>query len=128
MFNELIKPREFPSFNSEIIHVLFCNSSTAPPTPFRHNHYVPLIFGSERNKVNKNCKLVTSQKYKKGSTKHATYSTHHFWKQDLNVLPNFANDLDVHKSPIVSKSSTFDIIVDNFSSFDNNFLELKSSE
>ena len=128
MFNQLIKPREFPSFNSETIHLLFCNSSIVPPTPFRHNHYVPLIFCSERNKVNKKCKLVTSLKYKKGSTKHATYPIHYFWKQDLNVLPNFANDLNVHKSPIVSKSSTFDMIADNFSSFDNNFLELKSSE
>ena len=113
MFNQLIKPREFPSFNSETIHLLFCNNSIVPPTPFRHNHYVPLIFCSEKNKVNKKRKLVTSQKCKKGSTKHATYSIHHFWKQELNVLPNFA-DLNVHKSPSVSKYSTFDIIADNF--------------
>ena len=92
MFNQLIKPREFPSFNSETIHLLFCNNSIVPPTPFRHNHYVPLIFCSEKNKVNKKRKLVTSQKCKKRSTKRATYSTHHFWKQDLNVLPNFADD------------------------------------
>ena len=72
--------------------------------------------------------MVTSQKCKKGSTKHATYSIYHFWKQDLNVLPNSADDLNVHKSPSVSKSSTFDIIADNFSSFDNNFLKLNSSE
>ena len=25
-------------------HLLFCNISIVPPTPFRHNHYVPLIF------------------------------------------------------------------------------------
>ena len=65
MFNQLIKPREFPSFNSETIHLLFCNNSIVPPTPFRHNHYVPLIFCSEKNKVNKKRKLVTSQKCKK---------------------------------------------------------------
>ena len=65
MFNQLIKPREFPSFNSEIIHLLFCNNSIVPPTPFRHNHYVPLIFCSEKNKVNKKRKLVTSQKMKR---------------------------------------------------------------
>ena len=64
MFNQLIKPREFPSFNSETIHLLFCNNSIVPPTPFRHNHYVPLIFCSEKNKVNKKRKLVTSQKCK----------------------------------------------------------------
>ena len=128
MFNQLIKPREFPSFNSETIHLLFCNNSIAPPTPFRHNHYVQLIFCSEKNKVNKKRKLVTSQKCKKGSAKHATYSIHHFWKQDLNVLPNSADELNVHKSPSVSKSSTFDIIADNFSSFDNNFLKMNSSE
>ena len=55
---------------------------------------------------------------------------HHFWKKDLsanNFLPNFA-DLNVHKSPNVSKSSTFNIIADNFSSLDNNFLNLNSSE
>ena len=49
-------------------------------------------------------------------------------KQDLNVFPNFAEDLNVRKIPSVSKSSTFDIIADNFSSFDDNFLELNSYE
>ena len=128
MFNQLIKLREFPPFNSETVHLFFCNNSIVPQIPFRHNHYVPLIFCSEKNEVNKKRKLVTSQKCKKRSTKHATYSIHHFWKQDLNVLPNSADDLNVHKSPSVSKSSTFDIIADNFSSFDNNFLKLNSSE
>ena len=52
---------------------------------------------------------------------------HHHWKQELNVLPNFADALNVHKSPSISKSSTFDIIADNFSSFDN-FLKLNSFE
>ena len=42
-------------------------------------------------------------------------------------MPNFA-DLNVHKSPSVSKSSTFNIIADNFSSLDNTFLKLSSSE
>ena len=130
LFNQLVKPREFPSFNSETIHLLFCNNSIVPPTPFRHNHYVPLIFCSEKNKVNKKRKLVTSQKCKE-SKKPATYSIHHFWKQDLsanNSLPNFADDLNVHKSPSVSKSSTFNIIADSFSSLDNNFVKLNSSE
>ena len=104
MFNELIRPKEFSSFNSETIHLLFCNNSIVPPTPFRHNHYVPLIFCSEKNKVNKKRKLVTSQECKKGNTKHATYSIHHYMKQDLNVLPNFADDLNIRKSPSVSKS------------------------
>ena len=64
MFNQLIKPREFRSFNPEKIHSLFCNNSIVPPIPFRHNHYVPLIFCSEKNKVNKKRKLVTPQKCK----------------------------------------------------------------
>ena len=93
-----------------------------------HNHYVPLIFCSEKDKVNKKRKLVTSQECKKGNTKHATYSIHHYMKQDLNVLSNFADDLNVRKSPSVSKSSTFDIIADNLSSFGNNFLMLNSFE
>ena len=38
MFNQLIKAREFPSFNSETINLLFCNNSIVSPTPFRHNH------------------------------------------------------------------------------------------
>ena len=74
--------------------------------------------------------MVTSQKCK-GSKKRATYSIHHFWKQDLsanNALHNFADDLNAHKSPGVSKSSTFNITADNFSSLDNNFLKLNSSE
>ena len=53
---------------------------------------------------------------------------HHFWKQDINVFPNFADDVNEHKSSIVSKSPTFDIIADSFSSLDNNFLKLNSSE
>ena len=44
------------------------------------------------------------------------------------MLSNFADDLNVCKSPSVSKSSTFDVIADNFSSFDNNFLKLNSFE
>ena len=71
--------------------------------------------------------MVTSKKCKE-SKKRAACSIHHFWKQGLNILPNFADDLNVHKSPSVSKSSTFDIIADNFSSFDNNFLKLNSFE
>ena len=27
MFNQLIKPREFPSFNSEAIQLLFCDNT-----------------------------------------------------------------------------------------------------
>ena len=104
MFNELIKAREFLSFNSETINSFFCNNGIVHPTPFRHNHYLSLIFCLERNKVNKKRKLVTSQKCKRGSTKNATYSIHHFWKQDLNVLSNFADDLNVNESPSVSKS------------------------
>ena len=74
--------------------------------------------------------MVTSQKCK-DSQKHATYSIHHFWKQDLsgnNHLLNFADDLNIYKCPSVSKSSTINIIADNFSSLDNNFLRLNNSE
>ena len=127
MSNQLIKPRGFPSFNSETIHFLFCNKSIVSPTPFTHNRYVPLIFCSEKNKKRK---LLTSQKYKENK-KRAIYSIHHFWKQDLsenNSSSNFANDLNVHKSPSVCKSSTFNIIADNFTSLDNNFLKLNSPE
>ena len=49
-------------------------------------------------------KLVTLQKCK-GSKKHATYSLHHFWKQDLsanNSLPNFTDYLNLHENPNVS--------------------------
>ena len=64
MFSHLIKKREFPYFNSETIH-LFCNNSIVPPASLRQNHYVPLVFCSEKNKVNKKRKLVTSQKMKR---------------------------------------------------------------
>ena len=129
MFNELIKPRKCPSFNSNTVYFLFCSNSIIPSTPFRHNHYVPFIFCSEKNKVNMKRKLVTSQKCKE-SKKRATYSVHHFWKENLfpnNSLLNFADNLNVHKSPSVSKSSTFNIIADNFSSLDNNFLTALSN-
>ena len=130
MFNQLIKPRGFPSFNSETMHLLFCNNSVVSPTQFRHNHYVPLIFCSETNKVNKKRKLVTSQKCK-ASKKSATYSIHHFWKQGFSAnisLSSFPDDLNVHENPNVSKSSTFNIIADNFSALDSNFQKLNGAE
>ena len=74
--------------------------------------------------------MVTSHKYKE-SKKRASYSMHHFWKQDLsasNPLSNFAADLNVHKNPIVSKYWTLNIIADHFSSPDNNFLKFSGSE
>ena len=63
--------------------------------------------------------------------KGATYSMHQFCKQDLsanNYLPNFANDLNIHENPNLSKSSTSNIIADNFSSLDNNFQNLNGTE
>ena len=74
--------------------------------------------------------MVTSQKFKE-TRKGGTHSMHHFWKEDLsanNSLPNFADDLNIHKSPSVSKSSTSNIIANNLSSLDKNFLKLNSSE
>ena len=104
IFQQLFKPREFPSLNLERIHFLFC---IVRPTPFRHNRYH--LFFVQKKKLKKKRKLVTSQKCRKESTKRATYSIHHFWKQNLNILPNFADGLNVHKYPGVRKSSTFDI-------------------
>ena len=40
MFNQLIKPGKFPSFNSEAIHLLFCNNSIVPPTIMYHLFFV----------------------------------------------------------------------------------------
>ena len=73
--------------------------------------------------------MVTSQKCKESRTL-ATYSIHHFWKQDLSAkyFPSFADDLNVHENPNVSKFSTFNIIADNFFFLGNNFLKLSSSE
>ena len=68
--------------------------------------------------------MVTSRKCKRSKTR-ATYSIHRFWKQYLssnNALPNFADDLCVHKRSSVSEFSTFNIIVDNFFSLDTYFL------
>ena len=80
MFNQLIRLREFPSFNSDTIHLLFLNNTIVSPTPFRHNHYVHLFFvQKKKKKVNKKHKLVTSQKCKE-SKRQGTYSIHHFWK------------------------------------------------
>ena len=47
---------------------------------------------------------------------------HHLWKQDLSVknyLSNFPNHLNVHGNPNISKSSTFNLTADNFSSLDD---------
>ena len=62
MFNKLIKPRKFPSFNSETIYLLFCNNNIVPPTPLRQNHHVPLDIGSQKYRKNKKRKLVTSHR------------------------------------------------------------------
>ena len=43
-------------------------------------------------------------------------------------MPSFPDDLNLDKNPDVSKFSTFHIIVDNFSSLDNNFLKSNGSE
>ena len=63
--------------------------------------------------------------------KGATYSIHQFCKQDLsanNHLPNFADDLNIHENPNLSKSSSSNIIADNFSSLDNSFLYQNGTE
>ena len=44
MFNQLIKPRKFPSFDSQTIHLFFCDNGIVSLTPFKHNHYAPLTF------------------------------------------------------------------------------------
>ena len=43
-------------------------------------------------------------------------------------MPNFADDLNVHENPNISKSSTSNIIADTFCSLDNNFLKLNGTE
>ena len=45
-----------------------------------------------------------------------------------NSLSNFADDLNVHENPKVSKCSTFNIIADDSSSLDNNFQKLNGAE
>ena len=62
------------------------------------------------------------------SKRSATFSIHNFWEQDLsanNSLISFADDLNAHKNPNLSKFSTFNITADNFSSFDNSSLDFK---
>ena len=116
------------STNYETIHLLFCNNGIFPLMVW-YAWYESLFF-SEKNKLNKKRKLVTLQKCKE-SKKRANHSIHTFWKQDLsgdNSLPNFSDDLNVHKNPNVSKFSTDNITADNFFSLDNNFLKLNGSE
>ena len=129
MFNKLIKPGKFPSFNSEAIYLLFCNNNIVPPTPLRQNHHVPLDIGSQKYRKNKKRKLVTSQKYKENK-KRATSSKHLSWKWDLsanNHLPNFADYVNAHKSSSECKSSTFNITADIFFSLNKNFLKLRAA-
>ena len=47
---------------------------------------------------------------------------HHLWKQDLSVknyYSNFPDHLNVYENPNISKSSTFYLIADKFSSLDD---------
>ena len=48
MLSQLIETRLFNSFNSEKIHLLFCNNTWELPVPFMHNHHVPLIICSQK--------------------------------------------------------------------------------
>ena len=55
-----------------------------------------------------------------------------FKENNLKVIYKIKNKLtnvvNVYKSPSESKFSTFNVVADNFSSFDDNFLKLNSSE
>ena len=67
----------------------------------------------------------------KASKKRAICSMHHFWKQDLSAkiyLSNFPDQLDAHENPNISKSSTFNITGDNFSSLDDITQNLNRTE
>ena len=62
---------------------------------------------SEKSKINKKHKLVTSQKFKE-SKNCATDPIHNFWKKGLSAnssLPNFTDDLNAHKNLNVSNLS-----------------------
>ena len=54
MFKFFIKTRKSSSFNSDTIHLLSCNNSTVPPTPFRHIHHLPLKICSKKLKEVRN--------------------------------------------------------------------------
>ena len=43
MFNLKIEPRVF-SASSDVLNLLFCFEGSNPPLPYKHNHYVPLVF------------------------------------------------------------------------------------
>ena len=89
-----------------------------------------LFFVQKKNKANEKRKLVTLQKCK-GSKKRAIYSLQFLWKQDLSVknyLSSFPDHLNVHENPNIIKSSTFNLIADNFSSLDDITQNLNRAE
>ena len=56
---------------------------------------------------------------------------HHLWKQDLSVknyYSNFPDHLNVYENPNISKSSTFNLIADKFSSLDDITQNLNRTE
>ena len=81
LFHEAIKPRGFPSFNAETVHLLFCNTSIVSPSPFKHNHYVPLIVLSKPNKKNLKRKIKNDNNKKNVSKKVCNYSMLDFLKK-----------------------------------------------
>nr|XP_047145808.1 zinc finger MYM-type protein 1-like [Hydra vulgaris]XP_047145866.1 zinc finger MYM-type protein 1-like [Hydra vulgaris] len=58
MFNLKIEPRILCS-SSDIVNLLFCFEGINPPCPYKHNHYVPLVFIPDKKCLKRKiCKKV----------------------------------------------------------------------
>ena len=110
MFSQLIELPLFNPFNSEKIHLLFCNNICEPPVPFMHNHYVPLVICSQKNAKNKG-----NRKYKLSS--HSTSNLKSKKPCDQSFIKAFLNkSLPENKGKLNMNTSDSCAVVRSFSS------------
>ena len=101
MFNQVIQPR-CSSGTGEIFHLLFCYEGSERHQPFKHNHYVPLLFFSaEQNRKRKMLRDLL-----KSNSKNKQHSILSFVKQTKSSKIEAIQSL---KTNVSSSSSSLDI-------------------
>lgn len=95
MFNTVISPRSLPCSSSEKINILLCYESEDIPILFKHNHYVPILFISNKRKLSGGSKPLKNKN--NIVTKKEQSVSNFFLKKNSKISP-------VTVSPIVTSS------------------------
>lgn len=88
LFNTVISPRSLPCSSSEKINILLCYEGEDIPIPFKHNHYVPLLFiSSNKRKLSGGSKPSLKNKINNNVTKEEQSVLNFFLKKDSRISP-----------------------------------------